>query len=142
MSDLKFKQIYQLFRVTTSSIKFLKNAKSDIISLDVYNNSPNKITLPLGVLGYCETNATISPTVERAYRLNNIQQLLDICQFTILNEKLSFNNITSDSKQNTYYFTKTLFYIKLSKIQNTLRKNNNSLRFSIFNIHKSHSKNN
>ena len=50
----------------------MKNSKSDMISLHVYNNSPYKIGRPLGLLGYCEFNATISPTKEVAYRINNI----------------------------------------------------------------------
>ena len=44
----------------------MKDSNSGMISLHVYNNSPFKITLPLGLLGYCETNATISPTKEVA----------------------------------------------------------------------------
>ena len=44
---------------------------------------------------------------EKAYRVNNILQLLDICQSTILNEELSINNIISNEKRNTDYFTKT-----------------------------------
>ena len=71
----------------------MKNSKSDFISLHVYNNSPNQVTLPLGLLGYCETKATTSPTNEVPYRVNNILQLLDICQSTIPNEELSINNI-------------------------------------------------
>ena len=47
----------------------MKNSNSDIISLHVYKNSPYKILLPLGLLGYCETNATISPIKEVAYRV-------------------------------------------------------------------------
>ena len=74
MSDLECKPIHKLFRVTISSIIYTKNTNtnSDIISLHVYNNSSYKITLPLGLLGYCETNATISPTLEVSYRVNNI----------------------------------------------------------------------
>ena len=64
----------------------MKNSNSDIVSPHVYNNSPYKITLPLGLLGYCETNVTTSPTKEVAYRMNNIIQLIDICQSTILDE--------------------------------------------------------
>ena len=45
----------------------MKHSNSDIISFHVYNNSPYKITLPLGLLGYCETNATTSPTNEVFY---------------------------------------------------------------------------
>ena len=71
----------------------MKDSNSDMIYLHIYNNSPYKITLPLGVLGFCKTNATISPTKEIAYRVNNILQLLDICQLTILDEELSINNI-------------------------------------------------
>ena len=71
----------------------MKDSNSDMIYLHIYNNSPYKITLPLGVLGFCKTNATISPTKEIAYRVNNILQLLDICQLTILDEELSSNNI-------------------------------------------------
>ena len=77
---------------------------SDITSLHVYNNLPYKKTLPLGLLGYCETNATTSPTKEVAYRRNNFLQLLDICQSTILDEELSINNIISNEKRNTDYF--------------------------------------
>ena len=73
----------------------------------MYNNTPYQVTLPLGLLGYCETNATISPINEVAYRVNNILQLLDICQSTILDEELSINNIISNEKRNTDYFTKT-----------------------------------
>ena len=70
MSDLEFKLIHKFFRVTISSIKNTKNTNSDIISLHIYKNSPYKITVPLGLLGYCKTNATISPTLEVAYRVN------------------------------------------------------------------------
>ena len=110
MSDFEFRSIHKLFKVTISSIKYEKNINSDIISLHVYNNTPNKITLPLGLLGYCETNATTSPVKEIAYRVNNILQLLDICQSTILNEELSINNIISNEKRNTDYFTKTPYF--------------------------------
>ena len=68
MSDFEFRLIHKFSRVTISSIKYMKNSNSDMISLHVYNNSPYKKTLPLGFLGYCETNATISPTKEVAYR--------------------------------------------------------------------------
>ena len=77
----------------------MKNTNSDIISLHVYNITPNRKTLPLGILGYCETNATTSPVKEIAYRVNNILQLLDICQSTILDEELSINNILSNEKK-------------------------------------------
>ena len=65
----------------------------------MYNITPNRITLPLGLLGYCETNDTTSPIKEVAYRVNNILQLLDICQSTILDEELSINNIISKKKE-------------------------------------------
>ena len=71
----------------------------------MYNNTLYQITLPLGPLGYCETNATTSNEI--AYRVNNISQLLDIFQLTILDEELSINNIKSKEKRNTDYFTKT-----------------------------------
>ena len=63
-------------------------------------------------MGYCETNATTSPVQEKAYRVNNILQLLDICQSTILNEELSVTNImkNSNEKRNTDYFTKTPYF--------------------------------
>ena len=63
MSDLEFRPIHKIFRVTISSIKYMKDS-NHMISLYIYNNSPYKITLPLGLLGYCKTNATISPTKE------------------------------------------------------------------------------
>ena len=95
MSDLEFRPIHNFFRLTVSSIKHMKDSNSHLISLQINNNSPYKITLPLGLLGYCETNATISPTKEITYRVNNILQLLDICQSTILDEELSINNVLS-----------------------------------------------
>ena len=88
----------------------MKHSNSDIISLHVYNNSSYQIILPLGLLRYCETNATTLPTNEVAYRVNNILQLLDICQSTILDEELSINNIISNMKRNTDYFTKTPYF--------------------------------
>ena len=84
----------------------MKHSNSDNILLHVYNNSPYQITLPLGLLGYCETDATTSPTNEVAYRVNNKLQLLGICQSTILDEDLSINNIISNKKRNTDYFKK------------------------------------
>ena len=109
MSNFEFKPIHKIFKITISSIKYLKNTNSDIIS-HVYNNTPYQITLPLGLLGYCETNTTTSPINEVAYRLNNILQLLDICQSTILDKELSINNIISNEKRNTDYFTKTPYF--------------------------------
>ena len=82
MSDFEFKPIHKFFKITISSIKYLKNTNSDIILLHVYNNTPYQVTLPLGLLGYCKTNATISPMHEKAYRVNKILQLFDICQST------------------------------------------------------------
>ena len=104
---MKLKPIHKFFKVTISSIKYSKNTNSDIISLHVYNNTPYQVTLPLVLLGYCETNATVSPINEVAYRINNILQLLGICQPTILDEELSINNIISNEKRNTDYFKKT-----------------------------------
>ena len=75
-----------------------------------------KITLPLGLLGYCETNATLSPTKQVAYSVNNILQLLDICQSTILDDELSVNIIISIEKRNTFYFTKTPYFKPTFKI--------------------------
>ena len=110
MSDFEFNPIHKFFKIIISSIKYEKNINSDIISLHVYNNTPNKISLPVGLLGYCETNATTSPVKEIAYRVNNILQLLDICQSTILDEELSIKNIISNEKKNTDDFTKTPYF--------------------------------
>ena len=118
MSDFEFKPIHKFFKITISSIKYLKNTNSHIISLHVYNNTPYQVTLPLGLLGYCKTNATISPMHEKAYRVNNILQLLDICQSTILNEELSINNIISNEKRNTDYFTETPYFKPTFNINN------------------------
>ena len=84
----------------------MKNSNSNIIPIQAYNNSQYQITIPLGLLGYCETNATTSPTNERAYRVNNFLHLLDICQSTNLDEELSINNRISNEKKNTDCFTK------------------------------------
>ena len=96
----------------------MKNTNYDIFSLLVCNNTPNRITLPLGLLGYCETNTTTSPVKEIAYRVNNILQLLDICQSTILDEELSINEIISNEKKNTDYFTKTPYFKPTFNITN------------------------
>ena len=88
MSDLEFKPIHKLFRVTISSIKHSKDTNSDVTSLHVYNNSPyKKKSLPLGLLGYCETNATFHPTEERAFSVNNVLKLLDICITSTINRR-------------------------------------------------------
>ena len=84
----------------------------------MYKNTPYQVTLPLGILGYCESNATISPINEVAYRVNNILQLLDICQSVILDEELSINNIIGDEKRNTDYFTKTPYFKPTFNITN------------------------
>ena len=96
----------------------MKNSNSDIISLHVYNNSPYLITLPLGLLEYCETNATTSPINEVAYRVNNLFQLLDICQSKILDEELSINNIIPNEKRTTDYFKKTPYFKPTFKLTN------------------------
>ena len=61
MSDFEFRPIHKFFKITTSSIKYERNNNSDVISLHVNNNTPKKVTFPLGLLGYCETTATTSP---------------------------------------------------------------------------------
>ena len=113
----------------------MKNSNFDIISLHVYNNSPYKITLPLGLLGYCDSNATTSPTKEVSYRVNIILQLLDICQSTIPDEELSINNIISNEKRNTYYFTKTPYFKPLFKISHYTEQQQKFL--TIFNFYHS-----
>ena len=84
----------------------------------MYNNTAYQKTIPLRLLGYCETNATTSPINEVAYRVNNILQLLDSCQSLILNEELSINNIISNEKRNTDYFTKTPYFKPTFNITN------------------------
>ena len=108
-----------------SSIKYMKNSNSDNISLYVYNNSPYKITLLLGLLGFCETNATTSPTKEVAYRVNIILQLLDKCQSTILDEELSKKYIISNEKKIQTISQKHLILNQHSKYP-TIQKNNKS----------------
>ena len=109
-SDLDVGPIHKFFRVTISSIKYIKNSNSDIISLHVYNRPPYKITLALGLLGYRETNATTSPTKEVECRVSNIFKKIDLCQSTILDEELSIKTIISNEKRNTDYFKKKLFF--------------------------------
>ena len=99
MSDLDFRPFRNFFELTISSIKYEKQSNNDIISLHVFNNSPYQITLSLGLLGNCETNATTALTKKVAYRVNNILQLLDICQSTILDEELSINILISNEKK-------------------------------------------
>ena len=126
MSDLEFRPIHKFFRVTISSIKYMKNSNSDMISLHVYNNSPYKIILPLGLLGYCETKAATSPTKEVAYSVNNILQLLNICQSTILDQELSINKIISDEKKTKTISGKDLTLNQHFKYQKTQKTNKNS----------------
>ena len=40
MSDFDFRPIHNLLRVTISSIKYMKDSNSDMISLHIYNSSP------------------------------------------------------------------------------------------------------
>ena len=94
----------------------MKNSDSDIISLDVYKNSTNKIAQPLEPLGFFEINATTSPTKEVAYRKNNIIQLLDKCQSLIIDEEVPINFIISNENRNTDYSTKTPYFKPLFKI--------------------------
>ena len=143
MSDFEFKPIHKFFKITISSIKYSKNTNSDIISLHlhVYNNTPYQITLLLGLLGYCETNATISPINEVAYRVKNILQLLDICQSTILDKELSINNVISNEKRNTDYFTKTPYFQPTFNITNYTKEQQKFLTSLILNTHKSHKMN-
>ena len=98
MSNLEFKPIHKFFRSTISSTEYTKNTNSDTILVHVYKNSLYKIWLPLELLGYCETNSTVSPTIEVAYGVTIILKLLDICQSTILDEELSINNVICDKK--------------------------------------------
>ena len=105
----------------------MKHSNSDVFSLHVYNDSPYHITLPLALLGYCETNATTSPTNEVAYRVNNILQLLDICPSTIHDEELSINNIISNEKRKTDNFTKTPYFIPTFKISDYTEEQQNFL---------------
>ena len=134
MSDFEFKPIHKFFKITISSIKYSKNTNSDIISLHVYNNTPYQVTLPLGLLGYCGTNATISPISEVAYRVNNILKILDICQSTILDEELSVNNIISNEKRNTDYFTQTPCFKPTFNITNYTKEQQKFLTMFYFEL--------
>ena len=113
----------------------MKDSSSDTISLHIYNNSPYKITLPLGLLGFCETNATLSPTKETSYRVNSILQLLDIRQSTILDEELSIIKILGNEKRNTDYFTKTPPFAHQNFEFANIQKNSRSfLKCLFFNV--------
>ena len=104
----------------------MKNSNSDIISLHVYNNSPYIVTLPLRLIGYCETNATISTTKEVAYRVYNILQLLDICQSTTFDEEFSINNIIKIKNETQTISRKHLILNQHFKYQNTQKNNKQS----------------
>ena len=98
----------------------------------MYNNTPYQVTLPLGLLGYCETNATISPINEVAYRVNNTLKLLDIYQSTILDDELSINSIKSNEKRSTDYFTKTPYYKPTFNITNYTKEQQTLLTMFYF----------
>ena len=100
MSDLEFRPNQKLLRVSISSTKYAKNTNTDTIALHIYNNSPYKTTLPLGLLGYWETKETLYRTQEKPFRVNSILKSLHNFKSTILNEELSINKITNDSKRN------------------------------------------
>ena len=127
MSNLKFKRTHKFFRVTISSIKYTKNTNSDKISLHVYNNSLYKIILLLGLLGYCETNATISAKIEIACRFKNILRLLKLCQSIIFNEELSINIITSNKNKTQTISQKHLILNQHFRYQNTPLNNKKTL---------------
>ena len=131
MSDFEFKPIHKFFKFTISSIKYLKNTNSDIISLHVYNNTPYQKHYPLGLLGYCKTNAITSPKNEAAYRVNNILQILDICQLTILNEELCINKMEV-KKKNTDYFRKTPYFKATFNITNYTKEQQKFLTMFYF----------
>ena len=90
------------------------------------------IKSPYPYCGYCESNATSSPTKEVAYRVDNILQLLDICQSTILDEELSINIIISNEKGNTDYFAKTNIQNITLYRRTTKRKFLDNVQFSTF----------
>ena len=119
MSDFEFKPIHKFFKITISSIKYSKNTNSDTISLHIYNNTPYKGNITLRTFRILR-NKTLQyhPYMKKAYRVNNILQLLDICQSTILNEEISINNIISNEKRNTDYFTKTPYFKPIFNITN------------------------
>ena len=61
------------------------------------------------------------------YRVKNILKLLDICQSTIPNEELSINNIISDNKRTTDYFTKTFYFKSTFQITKYTKKQQKTL---------------
>ena len=89
---------------------------------------------------YCETNATISPTKELAYRVNKILDFLDICQSTILIDDLSNNKIIKAKKRNTHFLSKTPYFQPTFQIYSYTLNNRNFSECSIFNTLKLHNK--
>ena len=59
MSDLDFRPNHKTFRITISTVKYAENLNIDKKAQYVFKNAPYKITLLLGLLGYCETNAIL-----------------------------------------------------------------------------------
>ena len=106
MSDFEFRPIHKILRVTISSIKLVIFTNTDVIAQHIYNNSTYQITLPLGLLGCCETNAKLSSTQKKAIRVNKELNLLLICQPIIKNEEISDHD--TKKNQNETQFTKTL----------------------------------
>ena len=97
--------------------------------------------LTLGLLGYCETNGTSSPTKEISYRVNKFLKLLDICQSPILNEELSINIVRINEKRKIDCFTKTPCFKPRFQISKLTTEQQNCLQCSIFNTPKLHKKN-
>ena len=135
MSDLEFKPIHKIFRVTISSNKNPINTDTDVISLQVYNNSPYNFTLYKIVLGFCEKNATFCPLQKKAFRINNILKLLELCQSTNLNSEPSNHNINikvMTRKRTQIISQKPSFLGQQSKSRNLLT-NNKSLNKNLNN---------
>ena len=101
MSDLEIKPIHNFFEQQSHPFNILR--------IHEYNKSPKTITFYLGLLRYCETNATVYPTEERAIRKNYILKLPGICQSTIPNEDLSINNIKKTLNEIQTILKLTLF---------------------------------
>ena len=76
MSDLEVRPIPKFLGITTSSIKYTKNTITHLVATQICNYSSYKITLPLRVLGFCETNAILYSTPQQ---VNNAFKFLDSC---------------------------------------------------------------
>ena len=123
MSDFEFKPIHKFFQNHNLINKIFEKLEFRYYFLTCIQQYtlPSNITFRTFRL-LRNQRYNITNTRKKHIGVNNILQLLDICQSTILNEELSINNIISNENKNTDYFTKTPYFKPTFNISNYTEK--------------------